>query len=1776
MSLTARKGSTADPVKRRSYIKGRLTIFKTYLAEIIEIERLTDQQISELKLRLSKLETCFSTFDDLQSEIEIESEDPKEQMKIRSEIESEFYSLISQGQCVLDEIEQSNLKRKSIVAQHSLRQTDSFESALSGSVKLPTIKLPSFDGNYNHWLEYRDTYEALIHKNDSIDTINKFHYLRSTLEGSAALVIKSLSFSSDNYNLAWDLICQRYNNKSILLSHHADALFDMECIVRESDSSLRLMIDTITKNLRCLKTLGLPVEHWDFMIISVARNKLDKVTRGKWEEHKCTLGDIPTLEEFFKFLRDRANILQSTKVNHVTVNCRREKTTPNSFIASAQTSSHAKINCILCKQDHRLFECTKFISMSLQERNDLVSRNKLCINCLRPGHRAYNCKSNGCSICKYKHNVLLHRNKPQLESNLSSHRANASTAPLPTSVGVVRRVGLEPTPLTPSVSAAAGSTRCAPSPSSPVEPVSLSTVATKYVLLSTALVNVFSEVNNKYYVARALLDSGSQISIVTKSFCNKVGLTCQRTERICNIYGIGNTKVQLAESCKFKMNSFNHDFSVEVNCMILPKITNMLPNVKVDVNELNIPGDILVDLADSKFYEPAEVDLLIGADLYCDLVTGQLIKLGIGFPTLQGSKLGWLVTGPVDIGLPNHEIKCNLTRSISHQLEKFWKIEEVLCIDQLPYSTEEEFCEKHFLQNMYRTETGRFCVKMPFHTSPTVLGDSLFKAKTRLINLEKRFSKQPSLKVSYTEFINEYEQLKHLSETSKPAFGYYLPHHPVLREKSETTKLRVVFNASEKSSSGYSLNDLQMVGPVIQDDLFSILIRFRQHNYVMTSDIEKWYRCILLCESQRHLQMIVWRANNHEPVKHLQLNTVTYGTASAPYLSTRCLLQLSNECDNPEVKKIIKHDFYMDDLITGSETEEGLNRICRLITKTLISGGFHLRKFRSNANKLFVENKDNEVQAITDCKSETSTLGLTWSPQTDLFKFSIHVDNHERITKRNILSSIAKIFDPLGLLSIFVVKAKLILQKIWLCKLDWDDPLDNDLLTLWLNFVKNINSLSFIEVPRHVIIKESMYIEIHIFSDASMCAYGTCAYVRSMNHNRDVHVQLLCAKSKVAPLKILTIPKLELCGALLSAELGTKVTHSLRCPVARRVYWTDSMVVLGWLRNARSSSKQLKVFVANRVHKINNLTKDCEWRYVPTDQNPADYISRGVDQLTNSMQRLWWNGPQFLSLNESYWPKVDNKKLNNVNLPEMKLVGALTKNVNNKNELIDFERYSKFSKVQRTMAYVLRFISNCRSKNKKDRFNSDSLSVDELNDSIIRLVKLSQVESFGDEYRCLVNSKPVNNNSRILSLSPFFDPKLNVIRVGGRIKNAPISYEMKHPFLLDCKHRLSRLIFEYQHNKMFHAGPQLLLSVVREQFWIINARKVARSVVNNCIVCKRFRFKAIVPIMGNLPKERLTPGTPFEITGVDLAGPYLITDRKGRGCKISKCYMCLFVCFTTKALHLEVVSNLSTEAFLMSLRRFISRRSKPTLLCCDNATNFLGASNELNKFILVNKDEIVKFCSEESMKFSFIPPYAPNFGGLWEAGVKSAKYHIKRILGDRHLTYEELSTLFVQVEAILNSRPLYPMSSDPNDLQPLTPGHFLVGKPLIALPSPDLSTTNCNRLDRYAKLEQMRQHFWMRWQHEYITELQHRTKWRKPDTVLRIGDMVLIKDNNLPPLKWKIGRIEALHMGNDGVSRVADVKTTSGTIRRAVNRLCPLFEPDEEQLKVQPSTGGEC
>lgn len=453
------------------------------------------------------------------------------------------------------------------------------------------------------------------------------------------------------------------------------------------------------------------------------------------------------------------------------------------------------------------------------------------------------------------------------------------------------------------------------------------------------------------------------------------------------------------------------------------------------------------------------------------------------------------------------------------------------------------------------------------------------------------------------------------------------------------------------------------------------------------------------------------------------------------------------------------------------------------------------------------------------------------------------------------------------------------------------------------------------------------------------------------------------------------------------------------------------------------------------------------------------------------------------------------------------------------------------------------------------------LNVDELKNALNLLIKLAQKESF-PEYTIISNRKNLPKNCALLKYNLVID-NFQLLRVSGRLQNSEFSYDRKNPILLQSTHRFTKLLFENEHKRLMHAGPQLLLTSIKESYWPIGGQNLAKLCFRSCVKCRRMRGKVNAPLMGNLPRDRLTPGFPFETVGTDYAGPILSVSRQGRGCKTVKVYIVIFVCFTTKAVHIELVGDLTSNNFLCALNRFTSRRGKPSKIYSDNGTAFVGACNDLCSFLKDNNGHLSESAANDGIEFKFLPAYAPHFGGLWEAGVKSIKFHLYRVLGNSHLTYEELSTVLVQIEGILNSRPLTPLSTDPEDLLPLTPGHFLIGRPITSPPTANDVDYSKERLPRFHRLEQLRRGFWQRWSKEYISQLQERAKWRNKVDVLKLNTLVLLKEDNLPPLKWRLGRIVALYPGADNISRVADIKTAGGVIRRrAFSKICPLLEED--------------
>nr|CAI5854032.1 unnamed protein product [Callosobruchus analis] len=416
--------------------------------------------------------------------------------------------------------------------------------------------------------------------------------------------------------------------------------------------------------------------------------------------------------------------------------------------------------------------------------------------------------------------------------------------------------------------------------------------------------------------------------------------------------------------------------------------------------------------------------------------------------------------------------------------------------------------------------------------------------------------------------------------------------------------------------------------------------------------------------------------------------------------------------------------------------------------------------------------------------------------------------------------------------------------------------------TSWCKLRDDLPSLNELAIPRKVISANAWKIELHGFSDSSKDAYGGCLYVRSIDKDGSIEVHLLCSKSKVAPLKTISIPRLELCAALVLSRLADKVRKSLNLTFDRCILWSDSSVVLGWLNHSPGA---LKTFVANRVSEIQTLTSDSQWRYIGTKDNPADLVSRGAYPHELSSKSIWWNGPEFLSKPEACWPE---SKFTVPNLPE---INVTSKTLVANSEFADslFNRYSSLSKLKRVVAYILRF----RYLNSMAGTCKGSLTVVELNRALLCLVKLAQMSSFCEERRNLIKGTGLNPKSRLLNLSPFLDEH-GVIRVGGRLKNSNYRFEKVHPILLCSKHPLAVLIVKFEHQISYHAGPQALLATVRERYWILSGRRLCKDIINKCVVCRKQKAQILSPIMGQLPKSRFDCNFPFEICGVDYAGPF--------------------------------------------------------------------------------------------------------------------------------------------------------------------------------------------------------------------------------------------------------------------------------------------------------------
>ncbi|XP_076380674.1 uncharacterized protein LOC143260026 [Megalopta genalis] len=1690
--------------RKRGNIIGQITTLTRVLDNSQDPDHCDKLLITE---HLNGLVKSWNRFDDIQ--FDIETLDSSEETR-RSEIQCDYYAVVARAKRILQHDESLNTTRNNL--------TESPASIISApiAVKLPEMRLPTFDGTIENWSSFYDLFSSTIDRNENLTSVQKLQYLRSTLTGKAAACIKSLTTTDVNYPAAIEILKEKFDCPRKTLLRHCDAIREIPKLAKDTPEAIDDLLDTLNQHLRALNNLGEPVATWNTLLISTILSKLNSDTILQWE---LTLPDkqMPSYTHLIKFLRKRANcsiVVNGTnlisRAPHPSVN-----TSPKSIHANyskTQTFFTAKAaQCPICNGSHMVRDCEVFNSASPTTRLENATKNSLCHNCLRPGHTTNICRSIfTCRICNQRHHTLIHQpnhtvnQKPSTSATTTTHTAISTTAPQEEIT-------------------------------EPDQPLCNRT--------------------HKPVTCRALIDTCSTTNFMTQDLAKKLSLPLKH----CSIpVGALDTLTTVAKHIvKATIRSRIKNYQRTLTFLVVPNIATAIPGDTIDRATLNIPRNI--ELADPTFHRPAPIDMLLGAGTALSILSvGQINLSQPDDPDLylQKTMLGWVIGGSAPTFKPIRSASCHTHTSLQFDLTRFWEIEDG---PQIPHFSEAETaCEEYFKNTITRNAEGRYVVSLPFNNDKPKLGESKSAAYKRFLSLERKLKRDPELNHQYEAIFKEYLDLGHMSEIPDTNEGYYLAHHGVLKMSSQTTKLRIVFDGSAASSTGLSLNDVLHTGPKIQDDLLYILLRFRTYQYVVTGDIEKMYRQFLIRPEDRKFQQVLWRDHN-DSIKTFQLNTVTFGLSAAPYLAIRCLTQLADDEHHrfPQASKVLKQDFYVDDLITGTPTIQEAISLRKELTSLLNTAGLHIRQWASNDKRLLEDLPDENInqQLHLGESSIVKTLGIVWNSADDSITYTVRPILHTpRATKRFISSEIAKIYDPLGLLGPVIITAKLILQELWTLRIDWDESLPMAIHNKWSQYYSQLPLLNQARFRRKTVIQSASNIELHGFCDASERAYGACVYIRSQNNHGETIVELLVAKSRVAPLKSKSIPRLELCGSVLLASLMTTVKKALGLQIERTVYWTDSTIVLHWLR---SSPHTLKTFVANRVSEIQSTTTITDWRHVSSTDNPADLLSRGQTIKDFLQSSVWQNGPSWLQQEHSHWPTWES--VPHTNDPERKIAICMATIPVTKDAKI-LERYSSWTKLVRVIALCRRW--------RPGRITKGSLTVSELSQSRVTILRMLQEMYFKTEILALRRQSDPYLHGKLAKLNPLLDQD-GLLRVGGRLKNSTLTYSQKHPILLPKSH-ITTCIIMNEHKNLLHAGAQTTLYSLRRTYWPIDGRSLVWRTIHGCVRCRRASPPSVEYIMGNLPIARVTESRPFTNVGIDYCGPFFIKEKQHRNRGRVKVYVAVFVCLAIKAIHLELVSDLTSEAFIAALRRFIARRGFCVNLYSDNGTNFKGANNELRELreLLRSDDHLKKintFLIERAINWHFIPPQAPHFGGLWEAAVKSFKYHLKRVVGSELLTFEGLNTLIIDVEAILNSRPLTPLSSDPSDLLALTPGHFLIGDALTSLRDRDLQGTTANRLSAWQRVQQLKQHFWKRWHREYLNELANRNKWTRGQHPIIEGAIVLLREDNVPSMQWPLGRIIKTHPGSDGIVRVVTVRTASNVFDRSVKKLVPLLCQSEEQ-----------
>ncbi|XP_058448717.1 uncharacterized protein LOC131428686 [Malaya genurostris] len=1399
--------------------------------------------------------------------------------------------------------------------------------------------------------------------------------------------------------------------------------------------------------------------------------------------------------------------------------------------------------CPVCKFEHRIVDCTEFKSMTIEDRVMAVQQKSLCRMCLNY-HGKWPCKTwKGCGIdgCRLRHHALLH---------FDTARSVISTSH-------VDRFKIDNGPLL------------------RILPVTL--------YGKTKKLDIF-----------AFVDEGSQLTLLEAEIANQ--LSIDGPIEPLSLQWTGNVKrnESSSKSVCVEISGSSRRFKLS-GARTVENL--MLPRQSMCYRELADKYPHLRGLPLNDYIETAP-KLLIGLDNLKLIVPLKVREGGWGEPVATKCRLGWSVYG-CSRGKALQSM-CGFhtggwidrDSELNELVRDFFAMDNAMTTNQLNFPQSEEDIRANFIleNTTKRLSTGGYETGLLWKTDERSFPNSYGMAYRRLCSLEKRLSKDKSLYDSVRQQIREYQDKEYASlvneiemKSTKSDKTWYLPLGVVVNPK-KPTKIRMIWDAAAKVD-GVSLNSALMKGPDMTTSLPAVLFNFRLYRYALTGDIKEMFHRIKIRESDRQYQRFLWRDYPEQFPQVFTMNVATFGSSCSPCSAQYVKNKNANEFAKEYAKaaEAIINFHYVDDYLDSFSAVQEAIQLGNEVKMIHSKGGFELRNFMSNepeiARRVGAESEDGYKSLELEKEGIQSVLGVKWIPRSDEFTYNLNLNAGLQYilhptyipTKREVLRVVMSLFDPLGLISFYLVHGRILMQDIWASGADWDDYINEELFHRWRKWVELLPLLNSLRIQRCYFpgATQDTYasLQIHVFVDASESAYSSAIYFRIEDRNGP-SMALVAAKSKVAPLKMLTIPRLELQAAVLGSKLLHNVQSMHPVSVGKRFLWTDSLTVLAWLR---SDPRKYSQYIGFRVGEILSMTELREWRYVPSKMNVADDATKWGSGPEIKASTRWFVGAEFVLLPESSWPPLPES----LTTTKEELRSCSVHSLPNI-PFLNVDRFSRWEKLLRTQAFIHRFVNNLKCVRARKPRETGILTQRELVEAERSLWKQAQQEFYSMEIRILQKTcgpplghhLTVSKSSSMYKHWPFMD-EYGVIRKRGRITAPWIPYEAKYPAILPRHHKVTFLITDSFHRHFRHANQETIVNEMRQRFEIFKLRSLVARVSRNCAWCKIYAVKPNSPPMAPLPRARLTPFIrPFTFVGLDYFGPVLV--KVGRS--NVKRWVALFTCLTIRAIHMEVVHCLSTNSCVMAIRRFVSRRGAPAEIFSDNGTNFHGANKQLEKEIRERSKTLAAIFTNTTTRWNFNPPSAPHMGGVWERMVRSVKVAVGTILeAPRKPDDETLETIIIEAEAMINTRPLTYIPLQSADEESLTPNHFLLGcsSGVKQLPTSFIDSKMILR-NSWKLAQHIIDGFWRRWLKEYLPVISRRSKWFENIKDVEVGDLVLVVDGAVRN-QWTRGRVEKVVTGSDGRVRQAWVRTTSGVLRRPVVKLAVLDVLPEAELDRTPT-----